>query len=50
MSSENTQHRLVIIGGGPGGYEAAIAGRQLGAEVILIEESGIGGAAVLTDV
>lgn len=50
MSAANTQHRIVIIGGGPGGYEAAIAGRQLGAEVILIEESGIGGAAVLTDV
>lgn len=44
------QHRIVIIGGGPGGYEAARAGRQLGAEVILIEESGIGGNAVLTDV
>ena len=50
MSSDKTQHRIVIIGGGPGGYEAAIAGRQLGAEVILVEESGIGGAAVLTDV
>ena len=49
ISSEN-QHRIVIIGGGPGGYEAARAGRQLGAEVILIEDSGIGGNAVLTDV
>ena len=45
-----TEHRIVIIGGGPGGYEAARAGRQLGAEVVLIEESGIGGNAVLTDV
>lgn len=44
------QHRIVIIGGGPGGYEAAKAGRQLGAEVILIEENGVGGNAVLTDV
>jgi dihydrolipoamide dehydrogenase len=44
------QHRIVIIGGGPGGYEAARAGRQLGAEVILIEDNGIGGNAVLTDV
>jgi NAD(P)H dehydrogenase (quinone) len=44
------QHRIVIIGGGPGGYEAARAGRQLGAEVVLIEESGVGGNAVLTDV
>lgn len=50
MSSNSVQHRIVIIGGGPGGYEAARAGRQLGAEVVLIEESGIGGNAVLTDV
>jgi pyruvate/2-oxoglutarate dehydrogenase complex dihydrolipoamide dehydrogenase (E3) component len=50
VSSISIQHRIVIIGGGPGGYEAARAGRQLGAEVVLIEESGIGGNAVLTDV
>jgi dihydrolipoamide dehydrogenase len=43
-------HHIVIIGGGPGGYEAALAGIQLGAEVTLIERNGIGGAAVLTDV
>lgn len=49
-SNQNAIHRIVIIGGGPGGYEAARAGRQLGAEVVLIEESGIGGNAVLTDV
>jgi NAD(P)H dehydrogenase (quinone) len=50
VSTIPTQHRIVIIGGGPGGYEAARAGRQLGAEVVLVEESGIGGNAVLTDV
>lgn len=51
MSSKpNAVHRIVIIGGGPGGYEAARAGRQLGAEVVLIEENGVGGNAVLTDV
>lgn len=49
-TKQNTIHRIVIIGGGPGGYAAALAGRQLGAEVVLIEESGIGGNAVLTDV
>lgn len=43
-------HHIVIIGGGPGGYEAALAGVQLGAEVTLIERDGIGGNAVLTDV
>jgi dihydrolipoamide dehydrogenase len=49
-TEKKTIHPIVIIGGGPGGYEAARAGRQLGAEVVLIEESGIGGNAVLTDV
>ena len=43
-------HRIVVVGGGPGGYEAALAGVQLGAEVTLIERSGVGGSAVLTDV
>jgi dihydrolipoamide dehydrogenase len=41
---------VVIIGGGPGGYEAALVASQLGAVVTLIERDGIGGAAVLTDV
>ncbi|MEI6590745.1 MAG: NAD(P)H-quinone dehydrogenase [Actinomycetes bacterium] len=51
MSNESVKnHHIVIIGGGPGGYEAALAGRQLGADVTLIERRGIGGAAVLTDV
>ncbi len=40
---------VVIIGGGPGGYEAALVARQLGAEVTLIDSDGIGGSAVLTD-
>lgn len=39
----------MIIGGGPGGYEAALVARQLGAEVTLIDSDGIGGSAVLTD-
>lgn len=47
---KDKKHHIVIIGGGPGGYEAALAGVQLGAEVTLIERNGIGGAAVLTDV
>jgi len=34
---------LVIIGGGPGGYEAAIRASQLGANVTLIEEDKLGG-------
>jgi pyruvate/2-oxoglutarate dehydrogenase complex dihydrolipoamide dehydrogenase (E3) component len=39
----------VIIGGGPGGYEAASAAAQLGAEVTIVDSDGIGGSAVLTD-
>jgi dihydrolipoamide dehydrogenase len=41
--------RVVIIGGGPGGYEAALVGQRLGGEVTLIESHGMGGSAVLTD-
>ncbi len=41
--------RVVILGGGPGGYEAALVARQLGGEVTLVDRDGIGGAAVLTD-
>ncbi|WOF24148.1 NAD(P)H-quinone dehydrogenase [Microbacterium betulae] len=46
---ERTQ-RIAILGGGPGGYEAAFAGAQLGADVTLVESTGVGGSAVLTDV
>ena len=42
--------RIVIIGGGPGGYEAALVAAQLGADVTVVEAAGPGGAAVLTDV
>ncbi|MGW5261259.1 NAD(P)H-quinone dehydrogenase [Microbispora sp. NPDC004025] len=41
--------RIVIIGGGPGGYEAALVAAQLGAQVTVVEEEGPGGACVLTD-
>ncbi|WP_022888278.1 NAD(P)H-quinone dehydrogenase [Agromyces italicus] len=46
---ERTQ-RIAVLGGGPGGYEAALAAAQLGAEVTLVERAGVGGSAVLTDV
>src|SRR3954453_2769469 len=42
--------RVVVLGGGPGGYEAALVAAQLGAEVTVVERDGLGGAAVLTDV
>lgn len=40
---------VAIIGGGPGGYEAALVATRLGAEVTLIERDGVGGSTVLTD-
>jgi len=41
--------RIAIVGGGPGGYEAALVAAQLGAQVTLVERTGVGGACVLTD-
>src|SRR5512139_239029 len=41
--------RVVIVGGGPGGYESALVAAQLGAEVTVVDSDGIGGSAVLTD-
>jgi dihydrolipoamide dehydrogenase len=34
---------IIIIGGGPGGYTAAVRGAQLGAKVALIEKEKLGG-------
>lgn len=42
--------KTIIIGGGPGGYEAALVARQLGVDVTLVEANAVGGSAVLTDV
>jgi dihydrolipoamide dehydrogenase len=41
--------RIVIVGGGPAGYESALVAVELGAEVTLIDSDGVGGACVLTD-
>ena len=49
-ASQTTGPTIVIIGGGPGGYEAALQARAHGARTILVDEQGIGGSAVLTDV
>jgi dihydrolipoamide dehydrogenase len=40
---------VVILGGGPGGYEAALVAAHLGAQVTVVDRDGLGGAAVLTD-
>jgi NAD(P)H dehydrogenase (quinone) len=41
--------RIVILGGGPGGYEAALVAAGLGASVVVVDSDGVGGACVLTD-
>ena len=41
--------RVVIIGGGPGGYESALVAAQLGAQVTVVDCDGLGGSAVVTD-
>ena len=44
------KQRIAVVGGGPGGYEAALTAAQMGAEVTVVERVGVGGSAVLTDV
>jgi NAD(P)H dehydrogenase (quinone) len=41
--------RVAILGGGPGGYEAALVAAQLGADVVVVDRDGLGGACVLAD-
>jgi dihydrolipoamide dehydrogenase len=49
MRHDRAMTRVAILGGGPGGYEAALVAAQMGAEVTLVDSDGIGGSAVLTD-
>ncbi|WP_378227055.1 NAD(P)H-quinone dehydrogenase [Angustibacter luteus] len=52
MSSEvagRAAQRVVVVGGGPGGYESALVAAHLGADVTVVDRDGVGGAAVLTD-
>jgi len=43
------RQKIAILGGGPGGYEAALVACQLGADVTIVDSDGLGGACVLTD-
>lgn len=40
---------VVVLGGGPGGYEAALVAAAIGGKVTVVDRDGLGGAAVLTD-
>ena len=41
--AQNYDYDLAIIGGGPGGYVAAIRAGQMGAKVLLAEKDALGG-------
>lgn len=41
--SDNSQRNVVVIGGGPGGYPAAIRAARLGGAVTLVDKGGLGG-------
>ena len=40
---DESKKKIIVIGGGPGGYVAAIRAAQLGAEVTVIEKAHLGG-------
>lgn len=48
--AEPAPSHVVVVGGGPGGYEAALVAAQLGARVTVVESAALGGSAVRTDV
>lgn len=43
------KQRIVILGGGPGGYEAALVAAEQGADVTVVSREGLGGNSVLWD-
>ena len=43
MASEAGVKKIVVVGGGPGGYVAALRAAQLGASVTVVEKDRLGG-------
>lgn len=47
MTQENQRFDLAVIGGGPGGYVAAIRAAQTGAKVAMVEKDRLGGTCLI---
>jgi dihydrolipoamide dehydrogenase len=45
--TESIRTKVLIVGGGPGGYVAAIRAGQLGLETVLVEEGRLGGTCLI---
>ncbi|MFT5086730.1 MAG: dihydrolipoamide dehydrogenase [Candidatus Latescibacterota bacterium] len=43
MNTEDQNYDIVVIGGGPGGYTAAVRARQLGLKAVVVERETLGG-------
>ena len=46
---DDVTQRIVILGGGPAGYEAGLVAAELGADVTIVADEGLGGNSVLWD-
>src|SRR6202035_197522 len=44
---ETLRPRVLVVGGGPGGYVAAIRAGQLGLDTVLVEKSRLGGTCLV---
>src|SRR5260370_1981150 len=44
---ETLRPRVLVVGGGPGGYVAAIRAGQLGLDTVLVEKNRLGGTCLL---
>src|SRR6202043_4010167 len=45
--TETLRPRVLVVGGGPGGYVAAIRAGQLGLDTVLVEKSRLGGTCLV---
>ncbi|MEQ9448260.1 MAG: FAD-dependent oxidoreductase, partial [Rhodospirillaceae bacterium] len=45
--TEKIETKVLVVGGGPGGYVAAIRAGQLGLDTTIVEGQGLGGTCLL---